>query len=222
VGDKHAVAWRSLRTRREGDDEARHASLFRVVGIAAPSGNQPEPKVLLPHAGSTLASPVTARDANRRRVEHQLASLRAMGLARCPPHICALLMICARQSHRRRNARNSLQRPLQRSECGIALRSGLAPIRLRSTEPKATGSNPVGRALEDALQSQIQGNVPNSAPPRWDGLRRSRRPSPGAHPTSLPDGRAYRASVHTPVDLPLAGPRCCSTTVPSRGLLAAE
>jgi hypothetical protein len=102
-------------------------------------------RVLDSHSGSTLAWRVTARDANRRRVEHQLASLRAMGLARCPPHICALLMICARQSHRRRNARNSLQRPLQRSECGIALRSGLAPIRLRSTEPKVSGSNPDGR-----------------------------------------------------------------------------
>jgi hypothetical protein len=42
--------------------------------------------------------------------------------------------------------RISLQRPLQRAEHGSALRSGLGSIRLRSTEPKVTGSNPVGRA----------------------------------------------------------------------------
>jgi hypothetical protein len=42
--------------------------------------------------------------------------------------------------------RVSLQRALQRKAGYVALRSALAPIRLRSTEPKVTGSNPVGRA----------------------------------------------------------------------------
>jgi hypothetical protein len=49
-------------------------------------------------------------------------------------------------SHRRRGMRDdSLQRWLQRSAALGALASGFEPIRLRSTEPKVSGSNPDGR-----------------------------------------------------------------------------
>jgi hypothetical protein len=42
------------------------------------------------------------------------------------------------------------------------------PLGRPPTEPKVSGSNPDGRALEKALQSQISGSIPNSLPPGWE------------------------------------------------------
>ena len=57
--------------------------------------------------------------------------------------------VCSRGEHIPRQVRrDSLQRLLQRDATFSALTSGHAPIRLRSTEPKVTGSNPVGRASQ--------------------------------------------------------------------------
>lgn len=58
------------------------------------------------------------------------------------------------------DALKSLQRVLQRIGPHLALRSGLGPIRRRSTEPNVTGSKPVGRAHQASSKWEVCRDFP--------------------------------------------------------------
>ena len=93
--------------------------------------------------------------------------------------------------------RVSLQRALQRKAGYVALRSALAPIRLRSTEPKVSGSNTDGRVSRGGGWRPRRG-CRRRRGSRPEAGRRGRRPGPGGRRDRSRRAGRLRRHRHAP------------------------